>query len=225
MAAIGLVAGRSGTGNEGRQADGLVLIAVGLMRLTAVMLTRVVLPVVVTILTVIATAILPRLVIAARLMLALLTRLVGLSIARLLLLLIGLLARRIGLGAAVVRLRIVAVVVALVVAARLSAFALLERLALTELLLRRRDQAEIMLGVLIVVFGGHRIARRGRVPGKLDVFLGNVIRGPADLHVRPVRFVNPSQRVVAFATAAAIVTTPHPMLVLTVSHGSPVANS
>ena len=41
----------------------------------------------------------------------------------------------------------------------------------------------------------------------------------ADLHVRPVRFVHPRQRIVALA-----VTSPHPLVVLTVSHGLLFAN-
>ena len=48
------------------------------------------------------------------------------------------------------------------------------RVALAELLLRRRDQAEIMLGVLIIVFRRHRIAGGLRVARELDVFLGDV---------------------------------------------------
>ena len=71
------------------------------------------------------------------------------------------------------------------------------RLALPELLLRGGDQAEIVLGVLIVVFGGDRIAGGLRVARELDVFLGDVDGGAADLHVRAVRFVDPRQRIVA----------------------------
>ena len=58
-----------------------------------------------------------------------------------------------------------------------------------------------MLGMLIVIFGSHRIAGRGRVARKLDVFLGHVIGGAADLHVRAVRFVDPCERIVALAAA------------------------
>jgi hypothetical protein len=45
---------------------------------------------------------------------------------------------------------------------------------LTELFLRRRDQAEIMLRVLETVLRRNRIARRLGVTGKLQVFLRNV---------------------------------------------------
>ena len=44
------------------------------------------------------------------------------------------------------------------------------RIVLPELLLRRRDQAEIVLGVLIVIFGRDRIAGGLRVARKLKYF-------------------------------------------------------
>ena len=49
-----------------------------------------------------------------------------------------------------------------------------QRLALAELLLGRGDQAEIMLGMLVVVFGRDRIAGGARVARELDVFFGDV---------------------------------------------------
>ena len=88
----------------------------------------------------------------------------------------------------------VIVAVEIIVRALLTAAALgwllLIRLALPELLLRRRDQAEIMLGVLIIVFRRDRVARRRRVACKLNVFLGNMIGGAADFDVGTVRFVD-----------------------------------
>lgn len=170
-------------------------------------------------------AIFARLVIAL-LIVALLVRLITLLALLITLLLprleLLLIARRVRLHAAVSRLRIVAFVVAFLAAtALLAAFRSREGLGLAELLLRRRNQAEIMLRVLIIVFGSHRIAGRGRVARKLDVFLGYMVCGAADLYVRAVRFVNPGERIVALAAAA--VATPHPMLVvLSVSHGLPV---
>ena len=68
---------------------------------------------------------------------------------------------------------------------------------LAELFLRSGDQAEIMLGVLVVIFGRHRIARALRVARELDVFLRDVRGGAADLHVGPVRLVDPRQRILA----------------------------
>lgn len=82
--------------------------------------------------------------------------------------------RRIGLA----DLRLfVAVVVAVIggIAARL----LLEiGLGLSQLFLRGGDQTEVMLGMLIVIFGGDRISGTLRVAGKLEIFFRDV-RGRA----------------------------------------------
>ena len=53
-----------------------------------------------------------------------------------------------------------------------------------------------MLGVLMVRFGGDVIADRGRVARELQIFLGDVMRGAADLNVRAVQFVNSRQWIV-----------------------------
>ena len=71
------------------------------------------------------------------------------------------------------------------------------RLVLPELLLRSGDQAEIMLGMLVVVFGGDRVAGRARVARELDVFFGDMGGGAADLDVGPVGFEDPGHRVLA----------------------------
>src|SRR6185312_13742814 len=94
-----------------------------------------------------------RLILRLRTMLALATML-----ARLLVTLIGLL------------------VVALMIASAALAHIrlLLLRLVLAELFLRGGDQAEIMLGVLIVVFGGDGVAGRPRIARELQIFLGDV---------------------------------------------------
>jgi hypothetical protein len=123
----------------------------------------------------------------------------------------------------------------LVVAVALDRGALLRlvvRILLTELFLRRSDEAEIMLGVLVVVLSGHRVAGGLGVAGELKVLLGHVVRGSSDLHLRTVRLVNPRQRIVVVVmmmTAAAVVTliavSPPHALVLTVSHSSPIAHS
>ena len=68
---------------------------------------------------------------------------------------------------------------------------LLLRLVLAELLLGGSDQAEIMLGVLIVVFGGDRVAGGARVARELDIFFGDVRGGAADLDVGSVRIRRP----------------------------------
>jgi hypothetical protein len=54
---------------------------------------------------------------------------------------------------------------------------------------RRRDDAQIMLGVLEVVFGRHRIAAGLRIAGELAVFLGDMLRRAADFDVRAVRLI------------------------------------
>ena len=44
------------------------------------------------------------------------------------------------------------------------------RVLLTKLLLRCGDQAKVVLGVLIIILSGHRVARTLRVTRDLDVF-------------------------------------------------------
>ena len=93
--------------------------------------------------------------------------------------------------AADVRLLVVAVLVALVGAAHLVRLLLLiVRLTLPKLLLSHRDQTEIMLGVLIIIFRRNRIARALRVAGKLEIFFGDVRSCSANLYVRPVGLVH-----------------------------------
>ena len=86
------------------------------------------------------------------------------------------------------------VVVALVIAvvsdiAALVAALLVIGLALAKLFLRRRDQPEIMLGVLIIILGGNRISGTLRIAGKLKIFLGDVGRGSTNFHVGSVGLV------------------------------------
>ena len=89
------------------------------------------------------------------------------------------------------------------------------RILLAELFLRRRDQPEVMLRVLIVVFGRDRITGALRIARELDVFLCDVGGRAANFHVGAVGLVNPCQRILALATMAAAA--PHALL--TVSHG------
>ena len=86
----------------------------------------------------------------------------------------------------------VAVVVALIGPAHLAGLLLLViGLTLAELLLRRSDDAEIVLGMLIVIFRRDRIAGALRVTSELQILFGDVGRGSADFYVRPVRFIRP----------------------------------
>ncbi len=63
-------------------------------------------------------------------------------------------------------------------------------LALAKLLLRGRDQAEIVLSVLIIVFGRNRVAGTLRVTRKLEIFLGDVRRRSPNFHVRSIGLVH-----------------------------------
>jgi len=98
------------------------------------------------------------------------------------------------------------------------------RVVLAELFLRRGDQSEIVLGVLIVIFRRYRIARRVSVAGQLNVFLGDVRRGSANFYVGAVRLENPRHWILIFAVVVVIVVIPpaHALIVLNVSHGLPV---
>ena len=74
---------------------------------------------------------------------------------------------------------------------------------LAELLLRRRDDAVVVLGVLVIVLGRDRVAARLRVAGELGVFVGDVLGGAPDLHIRTVRFVAPRQGIGTLGVAVA----------------------
>src|SRR5258705_1162416 len=100
------------------------------------------------------------------------------------------------------------------------------RLALTELFLGGGDQAEIMLGMLVVILGGYRIAGRARVARQLHVFFGHVGRGAADLDVGSIGLEHPRHRVLAAPVAVipiVVIPVTHPLVVvLTVSHVLPL---
>jgi flagellar biogenesis protein FliO len=73
--------------------------------------------------------------------------------------------------------------------------------------------------------------RRG-VARKLQILLGDGMRRAANLHILAVRLVHPRQRIVVMMVMVTVTTTTLVIavasshaLVLTVSHGSPVANS
>jgi hypothetical protein len=105
---------------------------------------------------------------------------------------------------------------------------------LPELLLRGGNQAEIMFGVLIKVFGCDRVTGTLRIAGKLEILFRNVGCGAANLHLGSIGLVHSRKGILvmvmsttatAATTAAATlaISTPH-ALVLTVSHGLAVAN-
>jgi hypothetical protein len=104
------------------------------------------------------------------------------------------------------------------------------RLVLAELLLSRRDQAEVMLGVLIVILRGDGVAGRPRIARELNVFLGHMRGGAANLDIRSVGLENTGHRVLAapviitavIVVVVVIVPVAHTLVVLTVSHVLPL---
>lgn len=76
---------------------------------------------------------------------------------------------------------------------------------LGHLLLRREQDAIIMLGVLEVVLSRYRVARGLGVASELQVLLGDMLRRAADLDVRTIRLVAPLQRVRRFPVAIIVV--------------------
>jgi hypothetical protein len=65
------------------------------------------------------------------------------------------------------------------------------------------DDAIVVLGMLEVVLGQHRIARRRRVACERHVFLGDVRRGSADLYVRTRAFEAAREWALSLAVTAA----------------------
>src|SRR5262245_53673863 len=64
------------------------------------------------------------------------------------------------------------------------------RIVLPELLLGGGDQAEIMFGVLEIVFGGNRIPGCLRIAGELHVLFGDVRGVTANFYFRTIRLIN-----------------------------------
>src|SRR5579862_5072650 len=100
------------------------------------------------------------------------------------------------------------------------------RLILAELLLGRGNQAEVVLGVLIVVFRRDRIAGGACVTRKLHIFFSDVRGSTTDLDVGSVGFEHPGHRVLAtpviVVVIVVVVPVTHPLVVLTVSHIVPL---
>jgi hypothetical protein len=128
------------------------------------------------------------------------------------------------LVAAFLELLVAALLEVLVVSSRSFRPLRLEvRILLAELLVRRRDQPEIMFSVLEIIFGRDRIAGGLGVTRKLEILLRDVIGCPANLHIRAVRFVNPRQGILIAPVVVLLIIAPaHTlvvMMLLTVSHG------
>ena len=90
-------------------------------------------------------------------------------------------------------------------------------LTLAELFLRSSDDAEIVLGVLIIIFRCNRVPGALRVTGKLKILFGDMGRRTANFYVRPARFVHSRQWILMMVSTFAVATA-H-AFVLTVSHG------
>jgi hypothetical protein len=81
--------------------------------------------------------------------------------------------------------------------------------------LRRRDEPEVVFGVLQIILRRNRVSARVGVSRELEVFLGDMVRVAAYFDIRSIRFVGTRQRI----GASPIVRRPaaHP-LILTWSH-------
>jgi len=102
------------------------------------------------------------------------------------------------------------------------------RLVLPKLLLSGCDQTEIVLGVLVIVFGRDRVARTPRIARELNVFFGNMRGGAANLDIGTIGLENPGHRVLATPVVIVIIIVipvAHPFVVLTVSHVLPLLPS
>ena len=84
--------------------------------------------------------------------------------------------------------------------AALIAGLLIIRLALSKLLLRCRDQAEVMFRVLIVVFGRDRVTGALRITGQLQIFFSNVRCRSSNFYVRPIGLVYTRQWILMMLT-------------------------
>ena len=125
-------------------------------------------------------------------------------------------------------LLVIAVVVAVIgdIIARAAAGLLLGKgLSLTKLFLRGGDQAEIMLGVPIIIFGRDRISGTLRIAGELEIFFSDVRRRSSNFYVLPIGLVHSGQRILvmmmmttAATTTLTTIATAHAFVVLTVSH-------
>ena len=76
----------------------------------------------------------------------------------------------------------------------------------SELFLRRGDHAEIVFGVLEVIFRSDRVAGALGIARQLKILLGDVMSRSADLYLRAIQLINPRQRIV-MVTASASATT------------------
>src|SRR3984957_14548768 len=90
------------------------------------------------------------------------------------------------------------------------------RLILAELLLGLGNQAEVMLGVLIVVFRSDRVAGGSRIARQLDIFFSDVRCRSADFDIRSVGFEHPCHGVLTtpvIIIVVVVIPVTHPLVV------------
>jgi hypothetical protein len=99
--------------------------------------------------------------------------------------------------------RVLAVLVIIAVLAIGTAGLLLKLLVIG---LGGRKNTQVMFRVLEITFRHDDIAGSHRIPPKLKVLVGDGLGGSADLHVRPVAFIDTVERIAASTSASATTT-------------------
>jgi len=125
---------------------------------------------------------------------------------------IGLLLEPLGRGSEAIR-QSAQIIIIILIELRRAFWAIIAHLGLLLGGLGRCDQAEIMLGMLEIALGHHRVAGRLGIARELQIFLSDVMGCTANFHVRAVGFIGPRERI----RPLAVVATAH-TLVLTWSH-------
>ena len=68
---------------------------------------------------------------------------------------------------------------------------------LLQLLAIGHDDADVVLGVLQIVLGEHRVAGRLRIASERQIFLGDMRRRAPDFHIRAIGFETARKRILA----------------------------
>jgi len=93
-----------------------------------------------------------------------------------------------------------------------------------ELLLRRHDDADVMLGVLKITLRADEIARRHRIARERGIFLGDMRGRPADFYVRAVRFEAAREWILGLTATTTTTTAASPAIILLSLPHRPVFN-
>ena len=93
-----------------------------------------------------------------------------------------------------------------------------------ELLLRRHDDAIVMLGVLKITLRADEIARRHRIARERGIFLGDMRGRPADFYVRAVRFEAAREWILGLTATTTTTTAASPAIILLSLPHRPVFN-